>query len=1103
MPSGGAGMRGNVGKHRSAMLAVLSVAALVLAALVTLPSPAVAATNGVLTRYPYLTDAVQSSVTVNWATDTTGTTGSLTWGPPGNCGANTVTASKTSITVIAKPEYQWKADIPVSPDAQYCYRVRLGSTDLLGGDASPAFTSQVAAGSTAPFSFAVFGDWGQAYAGGVNADQTNVLSQLAGSGARFAVMTGDTAYPGAGQKEYGDLQQLGVDQSTIFGPASWAVPGRSLPVFNVTGNHGFTNGSVQVTNWPEQHAASTSNGKYQMENYPAINGSTPKSYPSFWYAFDAGQSRFYVLTASWADANLGTGSVYQNDRDAHWTTSSAEYQWLKADLEAHPNALKFAFWHYPLYADSNSQPGDTYLRGGNGTLQGLLDQNNVAMAFNGHAHGYQRNAPDSAGLVSHVLGNGGAALGSVSGCSSTDLYAIGANGSHCGAAPAGLSNDHVYGFAKVTVNGRQVTVTPTDELGRTYDIKTYTFPTNEPDAVPPTPPTTVSATANSAAKVTVTWSGATDNVGVTGYQVYRDGELLTETTTASYPDTTVSPSTQYSYTVKVLDAAGNISTSSAAATVTTPGADDTTPPTQPGNLSATAPSSSQVNLSWTASTDNVMVTGYRVYRNGILLPGPTTDDPTPPTTYTDDTALPGSSYTYQVSAVDAAGNESSKASVSVTTPSGVGGGGGGGGTLTFAAAEDVTVDSSKPTVNFNSNARLTVDNSPQVYSLVKFDVAGTNGCSVAGAKLRLTVGSGTDDKSIYGGDVYGTSNGWSEATTTWSTAPAAGVKAGSVSSAVVGNTSYLFDVTPLVSGDGTVSFLVRSVSGDGARYYTSESGTATTAPQLQVTCGGGGGGGGGDTSAPSQPGNLAAVATAGSQVDLSWSGSTDNVGVTGYRVYRNGSGTPMAALGGSARSFTDDTVQPGTGYTYQVSAVDAAGNESSKASVSVTTPGGGGGGGTLTFAAAEDVTVDSSKPTVNFNSNARLTVDNSPQVYSLVKFDVAGTNGCSVAGAKLRLTVGSGTDDKSIYGGDVYGTSNGWSEATTTWSTAPAAGVKAGSVSSAVVGNTSYLFDVTSLVSGDGTVSFLVRSVSGDGARYYTSESGTATTAPQLQVTCG
>ena len=82
----------------------------------------------------------------------------------------------------------------------------------------------------------------------------------------------------------------------MFGPNFW--PSRLLaPVFNVTGNHGFTNGAVQVVNWPQGNAAGTSGGRYQMENHPSINGSTPSSYPSMWYAFDAGGARFYALTA--------------------------------------------------------------------------------------------------------------------------------------------------------------------------------------------------------------------------------------------------------------------------------------------------------------------------------------------------------------------------------------------------------------------------------------------------------------------------------------------------------------------------------------------------------------------------------------------------------------------------------------------------------------------------------------------------------------------------------------------------------------------------------------------------------------------------------------
>src|SRR4249920_2903518 len=136
-------MRKTVKRVRFVVLVVLALLGVSLT-----PGPAVAATSSMLTRYPYLTDSIQSSITVNWATDRTGaSTGSLDWGPAGNCNANTTTATKTNITVISKAEYQWKATIPVTPDTHYCYRPKLGTVDLLGTDSSPSFTSQVASGS--------------------------------------------------------------------------------------------------------------------------------------------------------------------------------------------------------------------------------------------------------------------------------------------------------------------------------------------------------------------------------------------------------------------------------------------------------------------------------------------------------------------------------------------------------------------------------------------------------------------------------------------------------------------------------------------------------------------------------------------------------------------------------------------------------------------------------------------------------------------------------------------------------------------------------------------------------------------------------------------
>jgi len=102
------------------------------------------------------------------------------------------------------------------------------------------------------------------------------------------------------------------------------------------------------------------------------------------------------------------------------------------------------------------------------------------------------------------------------------------------------------------------------------------------------------------------------------------------------------------------------------------------------------------------------------------------------------------------------------------------------------------------------------------------------------------------------------------------------------------------------------------------------------------------GGGGGDTSAPSVPGNLAVTGVTSSSVGLSWSPSTDNVSVAGYRVYRNGSQIGTTA----GTTFTDSGLSASTHYTYTVAAYDPSGNVSAQsAGVSATTSSGGGGGG--------------------------------------------------------------------------------------------------------------------------------------------------------------
>jgi hypothetical protein len=715
------------------------VLAVVLAAgLSVAPDRALGAPSSSLTRYPYLTDLVGGSVTVNWATArTSSVTGWVKWGrvDSGSCTATATAATKTSITVNSVPQYQWKATLALEPDTRYCYRVYLGSspqTDLLGTDPSPEFLTQLPAGSAAPFSFAVFGDWGQAGSGGANPDQANLMQRLAASGARFAVSTGDIGYPSGSQTNYGDLQQTGSGKSGVFGPQFWAVPGRSLALFPAAGNHAPD--STFLTNWPQPQAVAGSSGRYQMDTYCCLNGTSSKSYASAWYAFDAGRARFYVLDAAWDGGNLGTGTQYKNDYDYHWTPSSAQYQWLQADLAAHASTpLKFAVLHYPLYSDQSSQSSDAFLQG-SGSLEGLLSRHGVDIAFSGHAHVYQRNLKPHAGsLVSYVTGGGGASLASMgtSGCSPTDAYGIGwkpatNTGGACGAAPVPEAAARVYHFLLVRVDGTRVTVTPTDELGRTFDTAGYDF--------------------------------ASDGAGI---------------------------------------------------------------PSAP-NLTATAASTSQVNLSWTPSADDIGVNTYTIYRDGAAVAtvrGWTTS-------YADRNLQPATTYRYQVAAADGNGGTSAPSATATATTRSQGR------VLTFEPAKDTYVNADTPDTAYGTATKAYADNSPVKKTLMTFTVSGTGGCQVASARLRLY----NVDASPRGGDFRRLADtAWSEPAVTWATAPATDGPILATLGAVAKETWYEVDLTSLVAGDGTVGVAVTSGSSDGAGWSTRE-GPLTQRPQLVVEC---------------------------------------------------------------------------------------------------------------------------------------------------------------------------------------------------------------------------------------------------------------------------
>jgi Zn-dependent metalloprotease/chitodextrinase len=181
-----------------------------------------------------------------------------------------------------------------------------------------------------------------------------------------------------------------------------------------------------------------------------------------------------------------------------------------------------------------------------------------------------------------------------------------------------------------------------------------------PDTQAPTAPT-LSAPSRTTSSISLSWTAATDNVGVAGYDVYVNN---VKNNTSNLTGTThtvagLTPNTAYSLYVRARDAAGN-TTQSNTLSVTTLA--DTQVPTAP-TLSAPSRTTSSISLSWKAATDNVGVAGYDVYVNNVKN---NTSNLTG-TTYTVAGLTPNTAYSLYVRGRDAAGNTAQSNTLSVTT----------------------------------------------------------------------------------------------------------------------------------------------------------------------------------------------------------------------------------------------------------------------------------------------------------------------------------------------------------------------------------------------------------------------------------------------------
>ena len=187
----------------------------------------------------------------------------------------------------------------------------------------------------------------------------------------------------------------------------------------------------------------------------------------------------------------------------------------------------------------------------------------------------------------------------------------------------------------------------------------------EKDTQAPTAPTDVKATEVTQTTAKVTWSEATDNVGVVGYNVYLNETKVNDAlvTGTEYALTELTEATEYTVRVTAVDAADNESERSIVDTFTTLTTVDTEAPGVPTNVSATDVTQTGAQVTWSASADNVGVVGYNVY----VGEGKVNDTPVTATEYALTGLTANTEYTVSVSAVDAAGNESAKSKAAIFT----------------------------------------------------------------------------------------------------------------------------------------------------------------------------------------------------------------------------------------------------------------------------------------------------------------------------------------------------------------------------------------------------------------------------------------------------
>src|SRR6266705_2907397 len=539
-------------------------------------------------------------------------------------------------------------------------------------------------------------------------------------------------------------------------------------------------------------------------------------------------------------------------------------------------------------------------------------------------------------------------------------------------SPTTTFNDTTAGLTGSTTYNYRVRATDAaNNLGPYSNTASATTPANAPTA-----PTNLTATASGPVQINLSWTAATETGGtISQYLIERctgatcsNFVQVATSPTSTFNDTSLTGSTTYNYRVRATDAANNLGPYSNVVSATTSAPTFTAP----SNLTATAASTTQINLSWTAATETGgTITQYLVERcqgSGCSTFAQVATSTT--TSFNDTTLLAGTTYTYRVRATDAVSNLSpysntASASTLLTIA-----------TITYVQGNSAVPQTAQTTVNVTfTAAQAAGDLSVVVVGWNDTTATVSSVTDKSGNAYTLAVGptafTGIVSQSIYyAKNIQSATAGANIVTVTFSPAAAypdirileySGADPNSpvdVTTAAAGSstttnsgsatttnaTDLIFGASMVATfttgpGTGFTQRLLTSPDGDIAedRMVTATgSYSATTAAlspagqwvmqmvAFRTPVGTG--------ALPTAPGNLTATAASTTQIDLSWTASTSAIGIANYVVQRcQGAGcTNFAQIAITALrlTYSDTGLLSNTSYSYRVQAIDTAGTRS-------------------------------------------------------------------------------------------------------------------------------------------------------------------------------